>query len=69
MRLEPCSDCLCCDLLFLGIPFRQVEQSGNGAIRSGECFLILGSCPQDGLVLLMVAIGVFDGHVSFAYAS
>src|SRR5450755_1295140 len=49
--------------------FRQVEQCGDGEIGRVEVLTSIGLCPQDGLIVSSIPIGIFQGQLCFANAS
>src|SRR6266487_5981019 len=67
--LQPCLDCRNGDLLIARLLFGQVEQGGDDAVGGDQVFAGLGACPQNGLVVLVVAIGVLDGDLRLADAA
>src|SRR6266516_596384 len=49
--------------------FRQVGQRSNGKIGGGEGVVGIGLCPQHGLVISSMAIGILQGDLRLANAS
>ena len=55
--------------MFFGVLFGQVEQGGDGVVGGDEGVLSLGTRPEDGFVVVRVAIGVFGCDLGFADAA
>src|SRR5690242_4256776 len=56
-------------LLISQVLFRQVEQGGDGEIVGAEGLSCIGMCPEYGLVILLMAVGIFEGELRFADAA
>jgi hypothetical protein len=55
--------------LILGVVFGELQRCCQLAKIGEQGEQRLGSCPQDGLVLVSIAIGIFDGGLGLAHAA
>ncbi len=69
VRFQPGFDGLHDQCLLSGILLRQIEPGGDVAVGAVERLQGIGAHPEDGAILLAVAIGVFDGELGFADAA
>jgi hypothetical protein len=54
------------DVLIVLVSLRQVHHGGDLKKTRHQGVAVIGSCPKDRLIVLSVAIGIFEGHLGFA---
>src|SRR5690349_16678971 len=66
---QPSFDCLYDDILLSSILLWKVELRGDLGVVRCQCFDALSLCPEDNLVVVLIAISVRDNQFRFADSS